>query len=68
MPCFYDDDRIGEDEETNNNDENFSSSNESEEEMDVDYPLLPENMLEHDQEIFDMRKFQNQCCSTLFWK
>jgi hypothetical protein len=65
FPCFYNDDCTVEDEETNNNNENFSSSNESEEEMDVDYPLLPENMLEHDKEIFNMRKFQKYYTSFL---
>ena len=41
-----------------NNDENFQSTNEYDEEMEVDYPIFTETILEHDEEPFDMRKFQ----------
>jgi uncharacterized C2H2 Zn-finger protein len=41
----------------NNNNENLYSTNESDEEMEVDYPLFTEIILEHDGEPFDMKKF-----------
>jgi hypothetical protein len=42
----------------NNNNENFQSMNEDDEEMEVDYPLFTETILEHNEEPFDMKKFQ----------
>ncbi len=41
-----------------NNDENFQLTNEYDEEMDIDYPIFTETILEHDEEPFDMRKFR----------
>jgi hypothetical protein len=50
-PCEY---------ETTNNDDNetFQSTTEYDEEMEVDYPLFMQTILEHDGEAFDMKKFR----------
>ncbi|CAF3234328.1 unnamed protein product [Rotaria sp. Silwood2] len=55
----YADDYEFDHERTNNdNDENLQSTNEYDEEMEVDYPLFTKTISEHDEEPFDMRKFQ----------
>jgi hypothetical protein len=55
---YADDDCTSEHESDNNNNEDFQSSNEWEEEIEVDYPLLTQTILEHDEEPFNMKKFQ----------
>ncbi|CAF3158929.1 unnamed protein product [Rotaria sp. Silwood2] len=55
----YADNYAFEHEATNSNsNDNFESMNEYDEETELDYPLFTETMLEHDEEPFDMKKFQ----------
>ena len=62
----YVDDHVIEHEKTdNNNNEDSESTNENDEEMEVDYPLFMQTILEEDEEPYDIKKFQKYYTSFL---